>query len=124
MLELEDADPGGHPMGGPLMDVPVARAEENPEGQPLREDDQVVEDEEESLADIPWIEGHLAQPWVTFEAQVNQDEVQHWATMFAWFQALQQQWERNWREKDMTSNGCCNVSISPKLELRIPCTVM
>ena len=96
MLEFEDAEPGDHPIEGLLMDVPPVEAEANPEGLPLQEDDQIEED----LADIPWIEEPLTQPWVMFEAQVHQDEVQYWATMFTWFQALHHQWERNQRERD------------------------
>ena len=100
MPELEDAEPGDHPMEEPLMDVPPAEAEVNPEDLPLQEDDRTKEDKEETLADIPWIEEPLTQPWVTFEAQVCQDEVQHWAAMFTWFQALHRQWERNRKERD------------------------
>ena len=59
-----------------------------------------MEDGEESLANIPWVEEPLTQPWVTFEAQVCQGEVQHWATMFTWFRALHHQWEKNQRERD------------------------
>ena len=99
MLELEDDEPGDHPMEEPLMDVPPVRAELSPESPSQREDDQIKVDGEESLADIPWIEEPLTQPWVTFKAQVHQDEVQYWAAMFTWFQALHHQWERNQRER-------------------------
>ena len=57
------------------------------------------EDKEGSLADIPWIEETLTQPWVRFEAQICQDEVQHWATMFTWFRAMHLQWEENQRKR-------------------------
>ena len=40
---------------------------------------------EEPPVDIPPTEGSPALPWVCFEAQIHQDEVQYWAAMFTWF---------------------------------------
>ena len=99
MPELEDAEPRDHPMEEPLMGAPPVGAELSPESPSQWEDDRIEADGEESLVDIPWIEEPLAQPWVTFEAQVHQDEVQHWAAMFTWFWALHHQWESNQRER-------------------------
>ena len=77
------------------MDVRPAKTGMNPGDLPLLEDGGFEEDGEESLADIPWIEEPLTQPWVMFEAQICQDKVQHWATMFTWFWAMHLQQERS-----------------------------
>ena len=85
MPELEDAEPKGDLREEPLMDVPPAEAGMSLGDLPPLEDGRLKEDGEESMTDIPWIEEPLAQPWVMFEAQICQDEVQHWAAMFTWF---------------------------------------
>ena len=77
------------------MDVPPAEAVMDLRGIPLLKDGESEEDREESSADIPLIEEPLAQPWVMFEAQIHQDEVQHWAAMFMWFWAIHLCWEEN-----------------------------
>ena len=99
MPELEDAEPKDNPREEPLTDVPPAEAGMSPGDLPLLEDGRFKEDKEESLADIPWIEEPLAQPWFMFEAQIRQDKVQHWATMFTWFQAMHLRWEENRRKR-------------------------
>ena len=76
----------------PLVDVPPAEAMMDLEGMPQLEDGGSEESREEYLVDVPLIEEPLAQPWVRFEAQILQDEVQHWAAMFTWFQAMHLCW--------------------------------
>ena len=41
--------------------------------------------EEEPSVDAPLTEGPPVLPWVYFEAQIHQDEIQYWAMMFTWF---------------------------------------
>ena len=82
------------------MDVPPAEAAMDLEGMPLLEDGGPEESREEYSADIPPIGKPLAQPWVRFKAQVRQDEVQHWATIFTWFWATHLSWEERQRRKD------------------------
>ena len=103
MPELEDAEPEDDLREEPLMNVPPAKTGMDLRGLPPLDDGRSREDREESLADIPWIEEPLAQPWVRFEAQIRQDEVQHWAAMFMWFWAMHLQWEENRRKRVMTS---------------------
>ena len=55
---------------------------------------------EEPPVDIPPTEGSPALPWVCFEAQIHQDEVQYWAAMFTWFRCMHLSWEESWRKKD------------------------
>ena len=53
---------------------------------------------EEPQADNPSAEVCPAMPWVRFEAQVCQDEVQYLAAMFMWFHNMYYSWEE--RKKD------------------------
>ena len=82
------------------MDVLPVEAMMDPRGMPQLEDGRSEESREEYLADIPLIEEPLAQPLVRFEAQIHQDEVQHWATMFTWFRAMHLSWEESQRRGD------------------------
>ena len=99
MPELEDAKPKDDLREEPLMNVTPAKTGMDLRDLPPLEDGRFKEGKEESLADIPWIEEPLSQPWVRFEAQICQDEVQHWATMFTWFRAMHLQWEENQRKR-------------------------
>ena len=67
----------------------------DPSGMPQLEDGRSKESREEYSTDVLLIEEPLTQPWVRFEAQIHQDEVQHWATMFMWFLAMHLRWEEN-----------------------------
>ena len=57
---------------------------------------------EEPPVDVPPTEGPPTIPWVCFEAQICQDELQYWAAMFTWFQYMHLSWEESWRKRDDT----------------------
>ena len=55
---------------------------------------------EEPSVDVPSTEGPPALPWVCFEAQVCQDEIQYWAAMFTWFRHMHLIWEESQKKRD------------------------
>ena len=99
MLELKEAKPKGALREEPPVAFPLAEATLDLEGMPELEDAGPEESIEEYLANAPPIGESLAQPWVQFEAQVRQDEVQYWAAMFTWFRVMHLSWEESRRRK-------------------------
>ena len=54
----------------------------------------------EPSVDIPSAEGPPALPWVHFEAQIHEDEIQYWVAMFTWFLYMHLSWEGSQKERD------------------------
>ena len=77
MPELEDVEPENDPREEALVDVPPIEAVMDLESMPQLQDGGSKESREEYLANVPPMKEPLAQPWVRFEAQICQDEVQH-----------------------------------------------
>ena len=81
------------------MAIPPAEVTLDLEGMPGLEDTGSEESMEEYSANVPPIGEAPTQPWVWFEAQVCQDEVQYWAAMFTWFRVMHLSWEESRRRK-------------------------
>ena len=77
------------------MAIPLAEGTLDLEGMPKLEDAGPEESMEDSMADALLTRGTPTQPWVHFEAQVHQDEVQYGAAMFTWFQFMHLSWEES-----------------------------